>query len=182
MALKHVILTILESEPATGYDITRTFDEAVGHFWHASHQQVYAELKKMLREELVVMHLEPQQGKPDRKVYEIVDKGREALAAWVMEPVAERTKSEVLVKLLVTEAVGPEQLLQELERLEAEYSEKLQIFRQIEAQEFSPEKLQQMPVKCRRLYMTLRYGLRAKQGCLEWIRECREMLEKEIKE
>jgi PadR family transcriptional regulator AphA len=47
MSLPHVILTVLSTREATGYDITKEFSHSIGYFWKASHQQVYRELNKM---------------------------------------------------------------------------------------------------------------------------------------
>lgn len=53
MSLPHVILTVLSTRDATGYDITKEFSASIGYFWKASHQQVYRELNKMADKELV---------------------------------------------------------------------------------------------------------------------------------
>ena len=53
MSLPHVILTVLSTRDATGYDITKEFSATIGYFWKASHQQVYRELNKMAQNELV---------------------------------------------------------------------------------------------------------------------------------
>ena len=71
MSLPHVILTVLSNREATGYDITKEFSHSIGYFWKASHQQVYRELNKMAANDQVTCRLEPQEGKPDRKVYAI---------------------------------------------------------------------------------------------------------------
>ena len=64
MSLPHVILTVLSTRDATGYDITKEFSATIGYFWKASHQQVYRELNKMAQNQLVTCVLEPQEGKP----------------------------------------------------------------------------------------------------------------------
>ncbi len=78
MSLPHVILTVLSHRDATGYDITKEFSNAIGHFWKASHQQVYRELNKLADMGAVSCRLEPQDGKPDRKVYSITDIGKQS--------------------------------------------------------------------------------------------------------
>ena len=61
MSLPHVILTVLSTRDATGYDITKEFSASIGYFWKASHQQVYRELNKMAQNNLVTCVLEPQE-------------------------------------------------------------------------------------------------------------------------
>ena len=41
MSLKHLILAVVGTRPATGYEITKEFDEVAGFYWRATHQQVY---------------------------------------------------------------------------------------------------------------------------------------------
>ena len=41
MSLKHAILTLLESQPGSGYDLVKRFKDGLGYFWNAKHQQVY---------------------------------------------------------------------------------------------------------------------------------------------
>ena len=102
MSLPHVILTVLSTRDATGYDITKEFSATIGYFWKASHQQVYRELNKMAQNKLVTCVLEPQEGKPDRKVYSITDAGRVALGEWFDQPTAHPTvRDEFCAKLMV---------------------------------------------------------------------------------
>jgi PadR family transcriptional regulator AphA len=87
MALEHAILGFLSRGEMTGYDLkTRCFDEAAGHLWTADQAQVYRTLESMTSRGLVRARLVPQRGKPDRRVYSILKKGREALSAWLSQP------------------------------------------------------------------------------------------------
>ena len=47
MALEHAIMVSLGERPGTGYEIAQQFDRSIGHFWSATHQQVYRTLKKL---------------------------------------------------------------------------------------------------------------------------------------
>lgn len=101
MSLPHVILTILSTRNATGYDITKEFSSTVGYYWKASHQQVYRELNKMALQDLVTCTVEPQDGKPDRKVYSITETGRKALQSWFEQPTTHPTiRDEFSAKLM----------------------------------------------------------------------------------
>lgn len=87
MALEHAILGFLSREPMTGYDLkTRCFDEAAGHVWKADQAQVYRTLDQLKARSLVTSRLVPQRGKPDRRVYSITARGRQALAEWLSSP------------------------------------------------------------------------------------------------
>ena len=47
MALPHAILVSLADQSGSGYELTRLFDRSIGHYWAASHQQIYRTLRAM---------------------------------------------------------------------------------------------------------------------------------------
>src|SRR5579872_2798365 len=83
IVLREVILTVLAHRPMTGYEIARSFDQALSHFWHASHQQIYRELARLNQRGLVVYRSVAQSGKPDQKRYSLTGSGRATLRKWV---------------------------------------------------------------------------------------------------
>ncbi|MCD9199310.1 PadR family transcriptional regulator [Aeromicrobium wangtongii] len=100
MALEHAILVSLAERSASGYDLARRFDASIGHFWRASHQQIYKVLARMETDGWVASQVVPQDGRPDKKVYAITRAGRDELARWTSAPTpAEHLRSEFAVKL-----------------------------------------------------------------------------------
>ncbi|WP_299941065.1 PadR family transcriptional regulator [uncultured Microbulbifer sp.] len=88
MSLRYAVLTLLDIEPGSGYDLKCRFERRVSHFWSASHQQMYRELHKLHQEGLLDCVEQPQEGKPDKKVYSLTGKGRAELRHWVTQPTA----------------------------------------------------------------------------------------------
>jgi len=70
----------------TGYEVKQFFDSSVQHFWNAELSQIYPTMKALEDQGLVEKHVEVQENRPNRKVYEITDAGREELDAWLREP------------------------------------------------------------------------------------------------
>jgi DNA-binding PadR family transcriptional regulator len=100
MALEHAILVSLAERSASGYDLARRFDLSIGHFWKASHQQIYKVLGRMEADGWVASQLVTQAGRPDKKVYAITGAGRDELARWTSEPTpVEHLRSEFAVKI-----------------------------------------------------------------------------------
>jgi DNA-binding PadR family transcriptional regulator len=100
MALEHAILVSLAERSATGYDLARRFDASIGHFWKASHQQIYKVLGRMEADGSVASHVVAQDGRPDKKVYVITAAGRSELAVWTSKATPiEHLRSEFAVKL-----------------------------------------------------------------------------------
>lgn len=98
--LKYAILGLLDLEPMTGYDLKRTFDDSVNHFWSADQAQIYRTLAGLVEQRLATVEVLPQEGKPSRKVHHITDAGRAELDRWLTaaaEPQPQR--SEFLAKV-----------------------------------------------------------------------------------
>ena len=102
MALEHAILVSLRERPASGLDLARRFDRSIGFFWSATHQQIYRVLARMEADGWVSSAAVEQQGRPDKKVYEVTDLGADELADWLASPLpAEKFRSELAVRLRV---------------------------------------------------------------------------------
>ena len=85
MSLKYTLLGFLNYGAMTGYDIKTHMDNSTQFFWHAKLSQIYPALKRMEEDAWVESTIMPQEGKPDKKYYEITDKGRAALMDWLDE-------------------------------------------------------------------------------------------------
>lgn len=178
MALKHVILTILHEKPATGYEIVQDFDDVMGFFWSASHQQVYRDLASLTKAGLVTFTEVSQEHRPDKKVYELTEAGRDALREWVETPLQPPpVRDELLIRLLAGERAGSDGLEQLLADQRQLHEEKLRTFRSIEKEHFSEPPLEAIPPVHRLVYMTLRRGILGEEAWLAWADELQAVLE-----
>lgn len=83
----YVVLGLLDlGGPATSYDLKQAAAATVGHFWSFPHTQLYTEPRRLAEAGLV--EVEEEEGGRRRRTYTITSAGREALAAWLAEPVA----------------------------------------------------------------------------------------------
>jgi PadR family transcriptional regulator AphA len=86
MPLSHAILGFLEYQPMTGYDLKKYFDLSIAHFWSATQSHIYKALETLEEGGLVESTVIPQEGKPNRKQYQIKDAGRAELHRWMTTP------------------------------------------------------------------------------------------------
>lgn len=101
--------------PLSGYDIKRLFDHVLAAMWGAAHSQIYKELRRMEELGWVDMKREEQEARPDRKVYSMTDKGREALSKWQAQPPdVFQMRDELLLKVLFGTFATPGDLAQNL--------------------------------------------------------------------
>jgi DNA-binding PadR family transcriptional regulator len=177
MALGNVLLVALFHNEATGYEITREFDSTLGHFWQASHQQVYRELGKLESEGLVAYRDIQQEGRPDKKRYRLTAKGRRALKDWLQEPPAtRRVNDELLVKVLGGEIIGAEMLQDHIAAKRIEQEHRLALFQGIEREYYENKKLESLSAELRLLYLALRKGIFVSQAFVDWAREAESLL------
>ena len=76
MALGDAILACLTERPMTGYELAKTFDNSIGFFWKADHQQIYRELTKLRDRGHIQGREVVQSGKPNKLVYTLTPEGR----------------------------------------------------------------------------------------------------------
>ncbi len=86
MALKHTLLGFLILHPRTGYDLYKRIEHAPFVLESTTLRRIYPTLKRLTEEGLVVFEVEPQESKPDRKVYSVTNKGEAEFLVWLREP------------------------------------------------------------------------------------------------
>jgi DNA-binding PadR family transcriptional regulator len=138
MALSEAILVCLADEPLTGYDLAKTFNQTIGFFWHADHQQIYRVLRQLKDAGFVTDELVVQQGRPNKKVYSITRAGRERLMTWSQEsePPAS-VKDDMMVKLYGLEHVDVAAMRDQVAERLTHHRARLALYERIEAKSFT---------------------------------------------
>ena len=127
MSLRHGLLGLLAEGPASGYDLSRRFEELLGAIWPAKHPQIYGELIRLAGDGYIVAEAE---GPRRRKEYRITDTGRAELRRWLVdEPVDHTVRLEPLLRSLFFWTMSPEELCDHLGREAAHWRETARIYR-----------------------------------------------------
>ena len=178
MALEHAILVSLTERTGSGYELARRFDRSIGFFWPATHQQIYRVLRRMDDAGWVTHTDVAQEGRPDKKVYEVSAAGREELTRWLAEPVDIAVLRDGLsVKIRGASLGDTAAVLREVERHRGEHAALLEVFRGIQRRDFpKPAKLNGRELH---QYLVLRGGVRAEESFLAWCDEVIEALRSE---
>ena len=179
MSLKHALMIALQENKGTGYEITKWFQEGPGHFWHATHQQIYRELAKLSQEGLVSFVDVPQTGKPGKKVYEVTGNGKRELVNWLLQPTpSSPLKDSLLMKIYAGHLIPVENLLEEMKQARKANENNLSTFHEIEEQVFTAEN---MKIECMQYaHLTLRNGIIMITAWLMWADEVIAFLEKRL--
>jgi PadR family transcriptional regulator AphA len=83
VSLRYALLALLTSEPLTGYDVFKHFEQSVGYVWHAPDSQIYPELRRMEKDGLLRGVEEAWGKKGKKKRYHITPEGVDAFRGWM---------------------------------------------------------------------------------------------------
>lgn len=120
MNIQNVILGFLLDGPMTGYDLKGKFDESVSYFFEATFSGIYPALRKMESEGLVIKEVLLQEGKPNKNVFAITNKGRTAFADYLASPVAQSVqRSDLLLRIFFGSHCSEEQIVKWLTQEQA---------------------------------------------------------------
>ncbi|HEX2953042.1 MAG TPA: PadR family transcriptional regulator [Bacillota bacterium] len=146
MSLKHAILGLLSYEPMSGYDLNRIFKESINYFWNASVSQIYRDLSSLEEMGCVTFQIEPQEGRPDKKIYSVTEKGKSELEDWLKrfpDQLKTAYRDEFLVRVFFGARISPEELKYELRKLTRELQQGIEQLKsgreQIEGHERYPD-------------------------------------------
>ena len=100
--MRELFLALLSDERAHGYELKQSLEHEFGDLLPALNAgQIYSTLARLERDGLVVSTAVPGDGR-GKRVYELTDAGRAALAAWLDLPVSgRRLKDEFFMKFVV---------------------------------------------------------------------------------
>lgn len=116
MALRHAVLAALLDGEYSGYQLAKAFDVGVANFWHALPQQLYTELAKLEKEGLVEGRQVIQETRPNKRVFQVTDAGREELEAFAATPSKPSfIRDDLLVKVQSADRIGTAQVIEQLD-------------------------------------------------------------------
>ncbi|NVM97725.1 PadR family transcriptional regulator [Arthrobacter sp. SDTb3-6] len=138
MSLPHAILTSLLERPCTGAELARRFDKSLGHFWQATHQQIYRELGKLEADGLIAARgLATARG--SQRHFDVLPHGRAELERWTLVAADPRPiRDALLVRLRAAAVLGTVDVGAEMRRHRQLHRDSLERYLAIEARDFPP--------------------------------------------
>jgi DNA-binding PadR family transcriptional regulator len=153
----------------SGYDIRKEAASSIGYFWSESYGQIYPALSRLQSARWTRRRPGGRGGGRERQVYEITDRGRDALRIWLaVPPRATPVRSELLLKLFLSDASSAGRAVEWLGRLLAEETEHLSQFRRIRRQ-LTDERRSHPSLPF--WLITLSYGEHRSRAVVRWCRE-----------
>ena len=111
MDVKTLCLGLLSIREACGYELKKEFESIFKHFYPAGYGSIYPALADLAGDGLVSCTEIPQEGKPDRKIYRITEKGQRFFADALRHTAPKhKMRSEFLAMLYFADLMEPERL------------------------------------------------------------------------
>jgi PadR family transcriptional regulator AphA len=173
---KYAVLGALSISPGSGYDIKKLMEQSTSNFWNESYGQIYPILKQLIEEGLATSQAEKQEGKPERYVYTLTERGTEELQRWLTEPVEYVVeRNELLLKLYFGKHVPVEKNIEHARTFQQLQTQVLRKYENIESYlqagvASNPDLLYPL--------LTLRYGIHRCRALLVWCEETLATLQK----
>ena len=106
--MRNTLLALLAEGTAHGYELKQAIEQMFGDAWPPLNiGQIYTTLGRLERDGLVASAHIAQAGRPDKRVYDLTDAGREEVRRWLEEPVSgARLKDEFFTKLILARLPG----------------------------------------------------------------------------
>ncbi len=83
---EYALMGLLAQQPAHGYDLHQRLLADLGQVWHISQSQLYNLLKRLETQADIVAALVEQPRRPDRRVFQLTDRGRTRFEKWLGTP------------------------------------------------------------------------------------------------
>lgn len=111
MDVKELCLGVLSMNEATGYDIKKYFEKSFRHFFAAGYGSIYPALADLSKKGLVECREQAQDKRPDKKIYQLTDKGREAFRQAITKAKPRhKIRSQYLVLMYFAHMLSPDRL------------------------------------------------------------------------
>ena len=166
---RYAVLGMLSICPMSGYDIKKFMEQSTSNFWNESYGQIYPILKQLMDEGLTTSHTEKQEGKPERYIYTLTDRGVEELRNWLTEPIEYTVeRNELLLKLFFGWHVPLTENIEHVQKFRALQARLLEKYNGIEAN---------LKIACAQKpeltysLITVRYGQHRCQALIAWCDE-----------
>jgi len=163
---RYALLGVLSYCPMSGYDIKKTISNSIGYFWNENYGHIYTMLKRLYKEGCVNKETQENEGKPNRIVYSITDRGRNELNEWLNQPPNDiRFRNELLLKLFFSQSIPPEEAIN---KIKMEYEKNINLLSEYHEIEKRIVEGDHDPYVKDLWLITLNYGKYCAEVTLKW--------------
>ncbi len=178
MSLDHAILGFLSFKPMSGYDLKKTFDRSVQHFWPANQSQIYRTLARLEDKGFIMHDVIEREGPLDIKQYHITPSGEGELKHWLATPLPDNDFREpFLIQIYFGGKLTDQELLTIIADQESKLEEQQHLFQVMLANYQEQMQKSSLPRTYFMSVTTLEFGILTNETVLIWLKSVRERLQ-----
>ena len=161
---EYALLGVLMTGPKHGYEMHTYFSSNMDQFWHLSMSQIYALLKRMEKNGVVISKGEWQNNRPAKKIFSITQTGKEGFLSWIYSPVnhVRNLRIEFMAKLFFIKELKLKRATDIIDQQIAILQEKLHLLQ--------PPKENTMDEFQKALHS---FKIVQTSSAIEWLKECK---------
>lgn len=174
--LSYGLISLLSIKPMTGYDLTMR----INRFWRSTHSAIYPLLSELQQKGYIEVTLEKQNGKLDKKIYNLTIQGKEILHGWFISQTSDEViRDEMTLKLYCIKCMDTDAAEKLLSEIEIRYKNQVEEYKTyIEKMRIDHLKnLGDVPLSLFGAYMLTQRALNKAVLDLEWCKWVRNMYE-----
>jgi DNA-binding PadR family transcriptional regulator len=167
--VRQPLLALLAKEPAHGYELKLALEQTFGAAYPSPNiGQIYVTLKRLEHDGLVRSQDVEQDRRPNKRVYELTPRGREALRAWVDAPSdGPRVRDDFFVKLILAPMAGLADRMELMNKQRRHYLGMMRALAELHSETDPAEVAARLLIEGAVLHL---------QADLDWLQRCQEEL------
>ncbi|MFI1016895.1 PadR family transcriptional regulator [Streptomyces sp. NPDC020965] len=165
------LLALLAGGPAHGYELRQALEKLLGAAYPQPNiGQIYVTLGRLEQAGLIKGRLVSQSDRPDKRIYEITDAGREAVDAWYETPSeTPRIRDDFFMKLALAHGTGRPDQIDLINKQRRHYLNLMRALSRLETGEATGDaRIAELLIEGASLHL---------QADLDWLERCQEELE-----
>ncbi|MET8678467.1 PadR family transcriptional regulator [Streptomyces sp. NPDC004647] len=164
------LLALLAKGPAHGYELKLALEKLLGAAYPQPNVgQIYVTLGRLEKAGLIEGEDVAQSSRPNKRIYQLTEAGREAVAAWYEEPTDEpRVRDEFFMKLAIASHSGGADQIALINQQRRYYLNTMRDLSKLAAAEDRDNRVAQLLIEGAMLHL---------QADLDWLERCQEELE-----
>jgi DNA-binding PadR family transcriptional regulator len=161
------LLALLAKEPAHGYELRTQLEQVFGEAYPTPNiGQIYVTLQRLERDGLVRSQDVVQSARPNKRVYELTDSGREAVLGWIdRTSEGPRVRDEFFMKLVLSKLAGASDQLGLINRQRRHYLTQMRSLSELAV--VADRRIPRLLIEGAMLHL---------QADLDWLQRCQEEL------
>ena len=167
--MRQHLLALLAKEPAHGYELKLALEQMFGTAYPSPNiGQIYVTLKRLEADGLVRGEDVEQDSRPNKKVYALTPRGRDAVAAWAGEPTDwPRVRDDFFIKLVLAPRAGLADRMELINRQRRHYYTQLRALSDLQDATDNRDTPARLLIEGQYLHL---------QADLDWLQRCQEEL------